>query len=217
MLRNITKKLENQTKNYLSHFNINNPNLKQMKNLKTTALSLVVAFATVTVSAQSKKVDAAKSSINWLGKKVTGQHNGVVNLKEGNLVFSGKKVTGGNFVVDMTSLTATDLQGEYQGKLNGHLKADDFFGTEKFPTAKLVFKKVVAKSANVFTVTGDLTIKGITKPITFDLATTANSATTKFMVDRTKYDIKYGSGTFFTSIGDKAIADEFELDVTLKF
>jgi polyisoprenoid-binding protein YceI len=138
-------------------------------------------------------------------------------LKEGNLVFSGKKVTGGNFVVDMTSLTATDLQGEYQGKLNGHLKADDFFGTEKFPTAKLVFKKVVAKSANVFTVTGDLTIKGITKPITFDLATTANSATTKFMVDRTKYDIKYGSGTFFSSIGDKAIADEFELDVTLKF
>ena len=217
MLRNITKKLENQTKNYLSHFNINNPNLKQMKNLKTIAFALVVAFATVTVSAQSKKVDAAKSSINWLGKKVTGQHNGVVNLKEGNLIFSGKKVTGGNFVVDMTSLTATDLQGEYQGKLNGHLKADDFFGTEKFPTAKLVFKKVVAKSANVFTVTGDLTIKGITKPITFDLATTANSATTKFMVDRTKYDIKYGSGTFFTSIGDKAIADEFELDVTLKF
>lgn len=217
MLRNITKKLENQTKNYLSHFNINNPNLKQMKNLKTIAFALVVAFATVTVSAQSKKVDAAKSSIKWLGKKVTGQHNGVVNLKEGNLVFSGKKVTGGNFVVDMTSLTATDLQGEYQGKLNGHLKADDFFGTEKFPTAKLVFKKVVAKSANVFSVTGDLTIKGITKPITFDLTTTANSATTKFMVDRTKYDIKYGSGTFFTSIGDKAIADEFELDVTLKF
>jgi polyisoprenoid-binding protein YceI len=188
-----------------------------MKNLKTIALALVVAFATVTVSAQSKKVDAAKSSINWLGKKVTGQHNGVVSLKEGNLIFSGKKVTGGNFVVDMTSLTATDLQGEYQGKLNGHLKADDFFGTEKFPTAKLVFKKVVAKSTNVFTVTGDLTIKGITKPVTFDLATTANSASTKFMVDRTKYDIKYGSGTFFSSIGDKAIADEFELDVNLKF
>lgn len=188
-----------------------------MKNLKSIALALVVAFATVSVSAQSKKVDTAKSSINWLGKKVTGQHNGVVSLKEGNLVFSGQKVTGGNFVVDMTSLTATDLKGEYQGKLNGHLKADDFFGTEKFPTAKLVFKKVVAKSANLYTVTGDLTIKGITSPVTFDLTTTANSASTKFMVDRTKYDIKYGSGTFFSSIGDKAIADEFELDVTLKF
>jgi len=217
MLHSITKKLENQTKNYLSHFNINNQNLKQMKNLKSIALALVVAFATVSVSAQTKKIDAAKSSINWLGKKVTGQHNGTVNFKDGALVFKGKKVAGGNFTVDMTSLTATDLQGEYQGKLNGHLKADDFFGTEKFPTAKLVFKKVAVKSANVFTVTADLTIKGITKPVTFDLATTANAASAKFMVDRTKYDIKYGSGTFFTSIGDKAIADEFELDVNLKF
>jgi polyisoprenoid-binding protein YceI len=188
-----------------------------MKNLKTIALALVVAFATVTVSAQVKKIDAAKSSINWLGKKVTGQHNGTVNFKTGSLVFNKKKLFSGYFLVDMTSLTATDLQGEYQGKLNGHLKADDFFGTEKFPTATLNFKKVVAKSANVYTVTGDLTIKGITKPVTFDLATTANSASTKFMVDRTKYDIKYGSGTFFTSIGDKAIADEFELEVSLKF
>jgi polyisoprenoid-binding protein YceI len=217
MLHSITRKLENQTKNYLSHFNINNQNLKQMKNLKSIALALVVAFATVSVSGQVKKIDAAKSSINWLGKKVTGQHNGTVNFKDGALVFKGKKVAGGNFTVDMTSLTATDLTGEWLGKLNGHLKADDFFGTDKFPTAKLVFKKVAVKSANVFTVTADLTIKGITSPVTFDLATTANAASTKFMVDRTKYDIKYGSGTFFTSIGDKAIADEFELDVNLKF
>ena len=182
-----------------------------MKNLKSIALALVVALATVSVSAQTKKIDAAKSSINWLGKKVTGQHNGTVNFKEGALVFKGKKVVGGN------SLTATDLQGEYQGKLNGHLKADDFFGTDKFPTAKLVFKKIATKAANVFAVTADLTIKGITKPVTFDLTTTANSATAKFNVDRTKYDIKYGSGSFFSNIGDKAINDEFELDVTLKF
>ncbi|WP_374507463.1 YceI family protein [Flavobacterium sp.] len=188
-----------------------------MKNLKSIALALVVALATVSVSAQTKKIDATKSSINWLGKKVTGQHNGTVNFKEGALVFKGKKVVGGNFTVDMNSLTATDLQGEYQGKLNGHLKADDFFGTDKFPTAKLVFKKIATKAANVFAVTADLTIKGITKPVTFDLTTTANSATAKFNVDRTKYDIKYGSGSFFSNIGDKAINDEFELDVTLKF
>lgn len=188
-----------------------------MKNLKSIALALVVALATVSVSAQTKKIDTSKSTINWLGKKVTGEHSGTVNFKDGAIVFKGKKLAGGTFTVDMTSLTATDLQGEYQEKLNGHLKADDFFGTEKFPTATLVFKKIAVKSANVYTVTGDLNIKGITKPVTFDLATTANSATTKFMVDRTKYDIKYGSGTFFTSIGDKAIADEFELTVALKF
>jgi polyisoprenoid-binding protein YceI len=188
-----------------------------MKNLKSIALALVVALTTVSVSAQTKKIDVAKSSINWLAKKVTGQHSGTVNFKDGALVFKGKKLTGGTFTVDMTSLTATDLQGEYQEKLNGHLKADDFFGTDKFPTSKLVFKTIAVKSANIYTVTGDLTIKGITQPITFDLATTANSATTKFMVDRTKYDIKYNSGTFFSTIGDKAIDDEFELKVALKF
>ena len=111
-----------------------------MKNFKSIALALFVAASTV-VTAQTKKIDVAKSKIEWVGKKVTGQHNGTVNFKEGNVVFKGKKLSGGSFIVDMNSLTATDLQGEYQGKLNGHLKADDFFGTEKFPTAKLVFKK----------------------------------------------------------------------------
>ena len=109
-----------------------------MKNLKSIALALVVVLSTLSVTAQTKKVDASKSSINWVGKKVTGQHNGTVNLKDGKLVFKGKKLAGGSFTVDMTSLTATDLQGEYQGKLNGHLKADDFFGTEKFPVSKIV-------------------------------------------------------------------------------
>jgi polyisoprenoid-binding protein YceI len=189
-----------------------------MKNLKAIALALVVVLSTVSVSAQVKKVDTAKSSINWLAKKVTGKHNGTVNIKDGALVYNKEnKLIGGTFTVDMTSLTATDLTGEYLGKLNGHLKADDFFGTEKFPTSTLVFKKIGAKSANLYTITGDLTIKGITKSITFDLATTANSATTKFMVDRTVYDIRYGSKSFFESIGDKAIDNEFELAVALKF
>ena len=188
-----------------------------MKNLKSIALALVVVLTTASVTAQTKKVDASKSSINWVGKKVAGQHSGTVNLKEGSLVFKGQKLKGGTFIVDMTSLTATDLSGEYQGKLNGHLKADDFFGTEKFPTATLVFKKMAAKGTNIYSVTGDLTIKGITNPVTFDLATTANSATTKFNVNRTKYGIRYGSKSFFDSIGDKAIDDEFELSVALKF
>lgn len=188
-----------------------------MKNLKSIALALVVALATVSVSAQTKKIDAAKSSINWLAKKVGGQHSGTVNFKEGALVFKGKKVTGGSFTVDMTSLTATDLTGEWLGKLNGHLKSEDFFGTEKNPTAKLVFKTIAVKAANVYTVTADLTIKGITKPVTFDLATTANSASTTFKVNRTKYDITYSSGTLLTTLADKAIDDEFELTVALKF
>jgi polyisoprenoid-binding protein YceI len=188
-----------------------------MKNLKSITLALVVVLSTLSASAQTKNINTATSSIEWLGKKVTGQHNGTVNFKDGTLVFKNNKLVSGTFTVNMTSLTATDISGEYQGKLNGHLKADDFFGTEKFPTATLVFKKIGVKSANVYNVTADLTIKGITKPVTFELTVNGNTATTAFNVDRTKYDIKYGSKSFFESIGDKAIYDEFELKVALKF
>ncbi|WP_281232349.1 YceI family protein [Flavobacterium gelatinilyticum] len=188
-----------------------------MKNLKTIAIALFVAAAGLTVNAQTKKIDVKASTIKWVGKKVTGEHSGTVNFKEGAVVFKGKKLTGGSFTVDMTSLTATDLTGEYQGKLNGHLKADDFFGTDKYPTSKLVFKTIGAKSADVYTVTADLTIKGITKPVTFDITVNGNTATTAFKVDRTKYDIKYNSGNFFENLGDKTISDDFELAVTLKF
>ena len=189
-----------------------------MKNLKTIAIALLVAFGTATITAQTKKVDATKSLISWVGKKVTGQHEGTVNLKEGALVFKGKNVVGGNFTVDMTSMTTTDLKaGQGKEKLDGHLKSEDFFGTEKFPTSTLVFKTVVAKSAGVYTVTADLTVKGITNPVTFDLATTANSATANVKINRTKYDIKYGSGSFFENLGDKTIYDDFDLTVNLKF
>lgn len=189
-----------------------------MKNFKSIALALVVVLATLSVTAQTKKVDASKSSINWVAKKVTGQHEGTINLKEGTLVFKGKKLVGGTFNVDMNSITVTDLQaGQGKEKLEGHLKADDFFGTEKFATATLVFKKVAVKAPNVYTVTGDLTIKGITNPITFDLATTKNTATTALKIDRTKYDIKYNSPSIFSAIGNKAIYDDFDLVVALKF
>lgn len=187
-----------------------------MKKLKSIALAFV-AIATLSVSAQTKKIEASKSTIEWVGKKITGQHNGTVNFKDGAVVFKGNKLAGGSFTVDMTSLTATDLSGEYQGKLNRHLKSDDFFGTDKFPTATLVFKKIGTKSANVYNVTADLTIKGITQPVTFEMTVNGNTATTAFNVDRTKYDIKYNSKSFFDSIGDKAIYDEFELKVALNF
>ena len=187
-----------------------------MKNFKTIAIVLFVAVSTI-ATAQSKKVDASKSTINWVGKKVTGQHSGTVNIQSGNLIFKGKKLTGGTFVVDMTSLTATDIQGEYQGKLNGHLKADDFFGTDKYPTSKLVFKKIASKGNGVYTVTADLTIKDVTAPVKFDITVKGDTATTTFKVDRTKYGIKYNSGNFFENLGDKTINDDFELTVSLKF
>jgi polyisoprenoid-binding protein YceI len=188
-----------------------------MKNLKTIALALLLAFGTTAVTAQNKKIDVEKSKINWVGKKVTGEHSGTVNFQEGTLMFKDKKVAGGNFTVDMTSLTATDLSGEWRDKLDGHLKADDFFGTDKFKTSTLKFTKIANKGNGVYTVTADLTIKGITNPVTFDLTVKGNTATSSFKVDRTKYGIKYNSKSFFESIGDKAIYDDFDLTINLQF
>ncbi|MFY7988928.1 MAG: YceI family protein [Flavobacterium sp.] len=187
-----------------------------MKNLKSIALALV-AFVSFAVNAQTKKVDVTKSTINWVGKKVTGSHEGTITLKEGALVFKGKKVVNGNFTVDMTTINTTDLSGKGKTNLDGHLKSDDFFGVEKFPTATLVFKTIGEKSNGVYAVTADLTIKGITHPIKFELTVNGNAATTTLKVDRTKYDIKYGSGSFFSDLGDKTISDEFELTVKLAF
>lgn len=188
-----------------------------MKNLKTITLALFVAVASVSINAQTKKIDVKASTIKWVGKKVTGEHSGTINFKDGAVVLKGKKLVGGSFTVDMPSLTATDLTGDYKAKLDGHLKADDFFGTDKFPTAKLVIKTIGTKSKNLYTATSDLTIKGITSAVTFDIAVKGNTATTTFNVDRTKYDIKYGSGSFFEGLGDKTINDNFELTVVLKF
>lgn len=187
-----------------------------MKNLKSIALALLVALGTLTATAQTKKIDAANSKVIWLAKKVGGQHNGDIKIKEGALVFKGKDLKGGNFTVDMTSINTLDLQGEWKGKLDGHLKNEDFFAVEKFPTSTLVFKKIGKKSTNTYTVEADLTIKGITNPITFDIVANKGVANATLIVDRTKYDVKYGSKNF-GALADKAIDDEFELKVQLKY
>jgi polyisoprenoid-binding protein YceI len=188
-----------------------------MKNLKTIAIALLVAFGTTVATAQNKKINVEKSKINWVGKKLTGEHSGTINFKEGTLVFQKNKLKGGSFTVDMNSINTTDLTGDYKKNLDGHLKADDFFGVEKHPTAKLDFKLISDNGDGTYNVTADLTIKGITKPITFVIAVKGNSAVAKLNVDRTKYDIKYKSKNFFENLGDNVINDEFELTVNLQF
>jgi polyisoprenoid-binding protein YceI len=116
----------------------------------------------------------------------------------------------------MASIEVTDLKaGQGKEKLEGHLKNYDFFATEKYPTATLDFKSIATKKNNIYTVTADLTVKGKTAPVVFDLAVSGNSATTKFNIDRTKYDVKYGSGSFFEGLGDKTIDDNFEISAVL--
>ena len=188
-----------------------------MKNilLKSTAILSILLFVAFTTT-ETKIVDTKESIINWVGHKVTGQHEGTITLQQGSLEFDANQLTGGNFVMDMTTINTTDLEGEYKNKLDGHLKADDFFGVENHKTASLVFNSVT-KNGETYSVVGDLTIKNITNEISFELAVSENTASTTFQVDRTKYGIKYGSASFFDGLKDKAIYNEFDLTVSLKF
>ena len=185
--------------------------------MKKVIFTIALSFAmAVGAQAQEKNVDVTKSNIHWLGEKVTGFHEGNLSLKSGSLTMNEGNVTGGRFVVDMNSMTCTDLEGEYAGKLIGHLKSDDFFSVDKHPEATLTFTAVENKGNGVFAVTGDFTIKGKTNPEQFDLVVDENGATAKVVIDRSKYDVRYGSNTFFDNLGDKAIYNDFKLDVTLK-
>ncbi|MBT8239537.1 MAG: YceI family protein [Croceitalea sp.] len=191
--------------------------------MKTRLLSLVltlfVGFTTQanTNSDEKKEVKTDASTVTWKAYKVTGSHTGTIAIKSGVLVFDGAKLTGGEFVVDMTTINTTDLQGDYKAKLDGHLSSDDFFGVASHPTSTLVFTNVEATGKNSYQVKGDLTIKGTTKPVTFDVSVYGSKATATMKVDRAEYDIRYGSGSFFDNLGDKTIYDEFDLVVDLEF
>ncbi|UYZ65036.1 YceI family protein [Hymenobacter weizhouensis] len=166
------------------------------------------------------KVQPQLSTLGWTGKKVTGQHDGTVQFKDGEVQVRGNQIVGGTFTVDMTSLKVTDIKDQdANGKLVGHLRSDDFFSIEKNPTATFKITSLAPlkgdANGNNATVTGDLTIKGITQKVSFPAkvgvkngrAAASGTAT----IDRTKFDIKYGSKSFFESIGDKAIMDDFTL------
>ena len=179
--------------------------------------AVVIAMISFTANPIKKKtLNTKESKIEWEGEKLTGSHEGTIMFKEGYLTMDGDKITGGEFIVDMTSIAATDLEGEGKQKLEGHLKSDDFFGVANHPTAKLVIKNAT-KKGDAYGIIADLTIKGKTNPVTFDLEMNGDTATADLTIDRTKYDVKYGSGSIFDGLGDKVIYDEFKLDVKLKF
>lgn len=183
----------------------------------TVVVIAIVAMSFSFVKNELKKVNVKESKISWIGKKEIGSdHKGTINIESGALEFDKKKLVGGEIIVDMTSITVTDLEGDYKYKLEGHLNADDFFDTAKFKTSKIVFTKVVAKDG-VYNITGDITIKGITESIVFDLHIHDNTASTTLHIDRTKFGIKYGSSSFFDGLKDKAIKNKFELNVKLVF
>lgn len=177
--------------------------------------SLLFAFTTTTVN-----VDKEASQITWKGYKVTGSHEGTINVENGELTFEDGMLTGGSFDIDMQSIAVTDLEGGMAQKLEGHLKSPDFFGVEKFPTASFNITKVVSRgTTGDYRITGDLKIKETTKTIRFNANVVEQEglyvANANVTIDRSDYDVRYGSGSFFDNLGDKTIYDEFELGIKL--
>ena len=167
---------------------------------------------------EPKKINTETSTVVWTGKKVTGMHTGNISIKSGNLKFDHGTLVGGKITMDMNSISCTDLAERGAQKLVGHLKSDDFFGVPNHPTADLVITKVnPGTKRGSYAITADLTIKGTTKSITFETMVNKNSANTTLVIDRTDFDIRYGSGSFFDDLGNKTIYDDFELVIQLNF
>lgn len=186
--------------------------------MKKIFLSLIALSSLAFANVQTLKVDPTQSKVNWLaGKKIGSTHNGSVSLKSGEVTLESNKIKSGKLVIDMTKITVEDIPAtdSNNAKLKGHLESDDFFGVKKNQEAVLTIKNVKHDSATKATVTGDLTIKGKTHPVTFpvELTTTPNGtvAKGKVTVDRTKYDIKYNSANFFNLPVDRVINDNFDI------
>jgi polyisoprenoid-binding protein YceI len=151
---------------------------------------------------------------------VTGEHTGTINISSGTLNVENKALQSGSFKLDTRTIAVTDIKdADGNAKLTGHLKSDDFFAVEKFPAADFVITGIKPHGNNQYDVTGKLTIKGITNDVSFPATVLIDkgklTANAKVKVDRTKYDIKFRSKNYFENLGDKAIYDDFDLDITL--
>jgi polyisoprenoid-binding protein YceI len=180
-----------------------------------------VAPAKTAAADPAYKLQPQLSTLGWEGKAVTHGHVGTMNFSSGELLVKGSTIVGGTVIVDMKTLKATDIKdAEQHGKFVGHMSSDDFFSAEKFPTSTFKIVSVTpikgaAKDADNATIAGDMTIKGVTQRISFPAKVGVKdgiaAATGKVTIDRTKFGLKYGSKSFFESIGDKAIYDNFDL------
>ena len=164
---------------------------------------------------QKFEVVAAESNVDWVGKKVTGAHNGTIDVKEGEVILNDGKLDSGTFIIDTTSIKILDVTDpETNAQFWGHLASDDFFSLDKYPEATLNITSVSGEHVN-----GDLTIKGTTHPVDFDIKLQLNgevlTATGKIIIDRTNYGMKFRSANYFKNLGDNLIYNDFELNVSL--
>ena len=160
-----------------------------------------------------------ESNLIWKGQKAIGDsHTGNIKIKTGNIIIDKNGQVKGSLIIDMTTINNTDQEGEWKDKLEGHLKSDDFFNVDKFKVSKLNFQSV-KRNGNLLRFDGDLTIKNISHPISFAANISESEgkiiAQSSLVFDRSIYDVKYGSGTFFEDLGDYLILDDINLEVIL--
>ena len=164
---------------------------------------------------QKFEIVNAQSNIDWIGRKVTGSHNGTIAIKKGTLSLTDGKLSDGAFAIDTTSIKILDVTDPAtNAQFAGHLASDDFFSIEKYPEANMEISSVSGDEIH-----GNLTIKGITQPVSFTAAINTNddtlTATGKIVIDRTKYDMKFRSGNFFQNLGDNLIYNDFDLNINI--
>ena len=185
-------------------------NMNSNKTAETNDVSMTAADATYNI-----KQD--QSSLVWTGREVsTSSHYGTINFTSGQFEIADGLISQGEFLVDMTSITVQDLTGGSKERLEGHLRSDDFFSVESFPTAHLYISSSEAISNGKWMVNGFLTIKDISHPVLFEMANTEDGWNASLVFDRSKYNVKFRSGTFFENLGDKLIYDDIELKINLK-
>ena len=182
--------------------------------LSISLLLLTLGFT----QAQSLTADTAQSNIRWYGEELTGKtHFGDLKFNSGQIEVQDGVITSGTFVVDMSSLSVKDLSGGGKARLEGHLKSDDFFSVDKHSQATLKITQKAKVEGDVQNLNGELTIKDIQHPIDFTMTLGANnSAVAQLTFDRSKYNVRFRSGSFFENLGDKLILDDIKMEVSLQ-
>lgn len=189
------------------------------KTILTLIVVIFITFSFNNIKKVNYKVNTNTSKINWKGFKPTGSHYGTIDLSNGNFILNGEKIVSGEFTINMNSIVDLDMpaDNEYNAKLVGHLKSEDFFDVAKYPNGSFQIKGTENKNGRTL-IKGDLTLKGITHSISFlaDIKIDAGKLTFKsetFKIDRSKWNIRYKSKSFFDDLKDKYIEDGMEISI----
>lgn len=183
------------------------------------------AQAAATGTGEKLVVDTQASSIHWVGSKVGGSHHGTIGIKSGELAVNGQDVASGSFVIDMNAIIDEDITDKKMNEmLVGHLKDEAFFDVAKYPESSFTITKVetVANANDSVThmISGNLKLKDVDKNITFGAKVTKDgdvykAVTIPFTIDRTQWNVKYGSKTLFADLKENIVNDNIELQITI--